>query len=268
MLSPTELAHLASPFEAKLPSFQRGNTATDITAEVGVYRTPEQFTEEALKLEHPFDDCSSVPDDLKRAMFSLLSEGPLSVARQRQQMLDWYKNLSAQMESAEQLLHQQLDPAREAIVHDKKLLLFSRVCVYAGVEDAGLVDFLLNGVKLTGMGDATAQFDEDIKEPPISNVQLMKSSTWTRKKILGKSNGDVSERVLKAIWDGAWDEAAKGWLSGPYTEQFLTEKLGPMLWFQGGLALSSLTKSGPSMTCRRAWSTWLMAALTNLTCLE
>ena len=38
----------------------------------------------------------------------------------------------------------------------------------------------------------------------------------------------MSKRVLKVIWDGACDEAAKGWLSGPYTEQSLTEKLGPM----------------------------------------
>ena len=179
-------------------------------------------------MEHPFDDCSSVPDDLKRAMFWLLTEGPAEVARQRRQTLDWYKNLSTQMEGAEQLLHQQLDPEREAIIHDKKLLLFARMCADAGVEDAGLVDLLLNGVKLTGRGGTTAHFEEDVKEPSISNVQSMKSSIWTRKKILGRSSGDVSKRVLKVIWDGACDEAAKGWLSGPYTEQSLTEKLGPM----------------------------------------
>ena len=231
MLSTSERAHFSLPFATKLLSFKKGESATDelcYFAELGVYRTPDQFTEEALKLHHPFDDCSSVPDDIKRAIFWLLTSGPLEVSQQRKQILDKYAEMRNDLEEAEQTIHHQLDPEREAIIRDKKILLFKQMCRDAGVEDDGLCDLLANGVKLTGSGGSTAQFEPDVREPSISNVQLIKSATWTRKKILGKSSGEASDKVIKSVWDGACEEAGRGWLSGPYTETELINKLGPM----------------------------------------
>lgn len=59
-------------------------------------------------------------------------------------------------------------------------------------------------------------------------MQLMKSSTWTRRSALGKTSGDASDKVLTTIWEGPCEEADKGWLSGPYKESELVELLGPM----------------------------------------
>lgn len=49
MLTSSELQHFSLPFATKLLSFKKGETGTAHTfAEIGVYRTPEQFTHEAL----------------------------------------------------------------------------------------------------------------------------------------------------------------------------------------------------------------------------
>lgn len=139
-------------------------------AEVGVYRAPAQFTDVALKLEHPFDGSSSVPHDVKRAIFWLLTAGPEEVAKQQSAIFDHYTEVSKLLEPNERVIHDNLDPEREAIICYKKIFLFKQLCEDAGVDDEGLLDTLVNGVKLTGTGE-TGQFEADIKEHSTSNVQ-------------------------------------------------------------------------------------------------
>ena len=85
-------------------------------------------------------------------------------------------------------------------------ILFRRLCEDAGVDDPGLTDLLINGVQLTGQAEETGQFESLVVEPTMDNVQLIKSSRWTRKKILSGNNRGCTQDVRTHIWQEALKE--------------------------------------------------------------
>lgn len=109
----------------------------------------------------------------------------------------------------------------------------------------GLIDLLINGVQLTGQAEETGQFESLVVEPAMNNVQLMKSSKWTRKKILPGNNGGCTQDVRIHIWQEALKEVEKGWLSGPYSEETLETMQSSL--FPGDLDWFNLIRSGPLM---------------------
>ena len=228
-LTLAERSHFGFAHEAKLLSIESRvdagtNTMTNI-AQIGLYHTPEAFTDEALKLQHPFDGSDSVPDDTKRAIFWLLTAGAEEVEKCRNSTFDHYERLRDDLETNELEIHSRLDPLRRSLIEEKKVLLFKRMCQDAGVDDDGLSDILVNGVKLVGQADQTGQFPKLIQEPAMSSVQLMNSTKWTRKRAMAVDK-DTPKDVKEHIWNGALDEVAKGWLSGPYDERQVAQLVG------------------------------------------
>lgn len=73
-------------FPAKLLDSKRGQAQEGLGnfAEVGIYRTPEEFVLAAQQLRHPFDDDTTVSDGAKRAIFGLLTDGPAHTANYRE----------------------------------------------------------------------------------------------------------------------------------------------------------------------------------------
>ena len=152
-------------------------------------------------------------------MYWLLTCGPEEVKRNREQLF------KARMRSTNFTLP--WTQTAKGLIHDKQILLFRRLCEDAGVDDPGLTDLLINGVQLTGQAEETGQFESLVMEPTMNNVQLMKSSKWTRKKILSSSTRGCTQDVRTHIWQEALKEAEKGWLSGPFSEETLETMLGP-----------------------------------------
>ncbi|CAE7638477.1 Abcb1a [Symbiodinium sp. CCMP2592] len=197
-------------------------------ARLGVYRTPQRFVQEALEAEHPFDGTSMLDDDALRAMFVLLTEGPEGVRKRRQAAFDFYEQLSRSLEEAEQQIHNAMDPDREELVHDKKFLLFKSMCEHAGVEDAELSTLQIVGAELTGIGGYSNLFDPVEAVPALTQAQVMKAARWTRRKVLGRQRPDDDTCIAEAVWTATLDEVSKGWLSGPYSESEVAERLGPL----------------------------------------
>lgn len=131
LLTADERSHLQLQHEAKLLSITSGDESTGTTntmAKVGVYRTEDEFVQEALKLQRPFDSSTSVSDDAKRAMYWLLTYGPDEVKRNREQLFEHYEKLKEELKEEEYKLHAAMDPDRERLIHDKQILLFRRLC--------------------------------------------------------------------------------------------------------------------------------------------
>ena len=227
-----------------LDIYKRGDSSqTDLA--LGIFRSPDQFLLEAMKLRHPFD-CR---DTLSPAAFKAMA---VTIRHSRQQLRDMRENVfrhyecrASALAPREQELHDAMDPSRGKLVADKKILLFAEMCKDAGVHDSGLVDILANGVSLVGTPTSTDQFEEEIRPQAISQVQLMKSSRWSRKKVLAQASRDSSPEIRQAIWEGALAEKDKGWLSGPFTEAQLTEMLGPRFVASRRFGLSQVDKVRP-----------------------
>ena len=143
------------------------------------------------------------------------------------QQFEYIEQRLEELAAAERLLHDQLEPVRQAIVADKKFLLFNELCRDAGVEDASLRHLQLVGVPLVGTADWTGQIEEHPVMPALTVEQLMKSSRWSRRMIAGSSR-EGSEDLRQAVWDLTLEEVEKGWLEGPLTESEVEQRVGPL----------------------------------------
>ena len=218
------------PFPSKLLSLKEGaNQEGTLEAEVGVWRTPEQFLERGMEIKHPFDDSSSVDDVAKDNIFKLLTGGLKARADRVERMFEYYGFRAECLQEEEERLHAALDDDRRRIVEGKRFLLFEEMCNDAGIVGEDLTQLQLNGTSLVGQDVHTSLFREEKLPPAMSEEQLLKSSRWSRRKVLGAKKGDQQpEEVRRAVWQITMDEVEKGWLQGPFTESELIEKLGPL----------------------------------------
>ena len=99
------------------------------------------------------------------------------------------------MQDAGAKLQAALDEDRQAVVAGKRFLLFEEMCRDAGITDEGLQCLQLNRAP-------TGLFRSDETEAAVTEVQLMKSARWSRRKILGEKRGDPqSAEVRAAVWE-------------------------------------------------------------------
>lgn len=213
-----------------LPSGETSDESPFGVAKVGVYRTCEKFTAEALKVAHPFDDASTLDDAIKMNIFNLLTKGSEWVAQHRREQLGYYKSRARALSAQEQTIHEGMTPLRAALVQEKKFLLFEEMCNDAGVVDDGILDSQVLGTSLVGVSGSSNLFEAADNVPAMTTEQLMKSSRWSRKMLQGRTtvvNADSAE-VANDIWNGALEEVSRGWLQGPFTEAQVVELLGPL----------------------------------------
>eukprot|EP00438_Fugacium_kawagutii_P011611 Skav216067 [mRNA] locus=scaffold389:28036:29832:+ [translate_table: standard] len=243
MLTGNELSvmNLERPAEILLP--KEGDPENLVS--LGLFRTTDEFVKEACNLQHPFDSSSAVPDDTKKAIFRCLTLGREGIRYEREQTFKHYERLAESLRETESSLHDAMDADREQIVHDKQFLLYKHMCRDAGVGDDFLSDLMMHGVSLTGVGPKTQQFEDDAKKPAISEVQLMRSSRWTRPKLLGSQAGVQEIETRRELWQRAMDEVGKGWLRGPLTEAQVAGQLGPLFVVSRRFGLTQSDKVRP-----------------------
>ena len=242
-----ELQRLNISGPCKLLSFRGANPDQEQfgnMVEVGFFRTPEQFTEKALALEHPFDSDASVPDDVKRAIFKLLTSGPAAVQLERDSLFQHYESLRDSLAHEEKLIHAGLPPDREKILKKKSFKLFEAMCADAGIEDTGL-DLLVAGVPLIGKGPTCSLFEAEDNCAALTSEQLMKSSKWSRPRVLGKSRSGAPGAVRDEVWRLATEEVQRGWLIGPRTEGELSLELGSMFIVSRRFGITQGDKTRP-----------------------
>ena len=236
MLSTSEAEHYHLTQPTKLLSCvsmgstrdESGHEQASFAAKLGVFRSPDDFVDLACNLQRPFDDSSGVSDDLKRNLFFLFTAGPAAVQNKRDQMFQHYKRRKQELECNELAIHEALQPHRKRVVAGKNFLLFDEMCKDAGVVDHGLLDLLLSGAPLTGESGVSNLFEAEDNLPAMSQAQLMKSSRWSRRMLAGRCPNSQVDEVARAVWQVTLDEVSRGWLEGPYTEEQVASKLGPL----------------------------------------
>eukprot|EP00435_Cladocopium_sp_Y103_P001953 s3084_g1.t1 len=237
---PTDIgASVAEPFSglpvgAKLIRFQhiqgKGDADAMKTALYGVFRTPEEFLEEALKLRHPFNIPVSNDLDNLESIAKVLQLGKLGVMKFRLQQLQKYRELADTFEEEENELRTGMHPDLRAIMSTKRLLLFRRMMEDAGIVDERLFEELKNGFRLTGQLEASGQFKPRFKPAELSVEELRKTSKWAKAAVVGscKRVAENSE-VAAAVWEETMVQLKAGWIKGPYLQAELDRKF-PKGW--------------------------------------
>lgn len=215
-------------------------------AKLGVFHEPESFIKAACELSHPFDDSSMLDDDIKRNIFKLLTEGPEEVSKMRMQALEYYRDRKAALAECEARIHHHLPQHRAKLVEDKAFLLFREMCNDSGIGDSNLFHLQISGAALTGDSCECNLFPPDDGEPAMSDEQLMRSSKWTKRMIAGKKPvGAEADEITKRVWNITLEEAQKGWLEGPLTEESIVEKYGPLFVASPRFGLVQSDKTRP-----------------------
>ena len=94
---------------------------------VGVPWEPEEFLQEALKAEHPFEAPPPLPDCTVALIFKFATRGREAVQLERKKNLDHYARVAKELQAQEDSLKEQADPHVRAIVASKKILLFKKM---------------------------------------------------------------------------------------------------------------------------------------------
>ena len=231
-LSQAHMDHFLFRSPAKILSCTKVGNERDeseqFVARIGVYRSPMDFVAAAQELSHPFDGSHSLDDGVKMNMFQLLTRGVEAVQAQRQAMFDYYHRRAVELQTQEEAIHAAMSPPRERLVDQKKFLLFAEMSRDAGVQDDGLVELQSLGTSLYGRSGSSNLFQEDETDPAMTELQLMRSSRWSRKMLKSRSPVTSDEKVLQDVWEVTLKEAEAGWLEGPLSESQVADKLGPL----------------------------------------
>lgn len=194
--------------------------------QVGVFRSPLQFLEEAKKLRHPIDMDSTLPDILKRNVFWILTNSHLSIAKFRLNQIQALRTLVANTAALDEKLFAGLSDNMKFVLEGKRLSALRLILQRADYPDIQIIDDIVAGLALTGPLPISGVYPRKLRSASITAAQLKCGAKWTRKGLIArvKSSGDLE--VDARVWSEALEEKEKGWLSGPFSEAELITKFG------------------------------------------
>ena len=193
---------------------------------VGVYRTPQQFADEAARWRHPIDLCTATPDIVKRNLFWQLTTSKCDVAKFRLGQLQKLRALIPSFEAKEVANRARCSLQMVKVLEGKKLELLRYLLQQSSYPDTQVVDDILNGMPLVGVMPGSGVFPPKVRAAQITPQQLRSSSRWTRAAILAKVRPSNDDSVDQAVWAETLLEIDKGWLTGPYRQEQVSLLLG------------------------------------------
>ncbi|CAE7255625.1 unnamed protein product [Symbiodinium sp. CCMP2592] len=196
-------------------------------AQFGVYHTPDEFLNAALKVTHPFDSAVSIDGPNLRAIAFALEHGVKAVQQRRMEVLEHYRALEHSLRSDEEALKQAMDPTVREIMGNKKLLLFKQMLKDAGVPDERLFEDMVQGFRLTGPLEPSGLFPPKYKPAVISVDELRRTSQWSKHLVEAACRkASQDPEIARAVWEESLGQVEKGWLSGPFTWDQMDQKYG------------------------------------------
>ena len=198
---------------------------------VGWYHGHLEHVALARELEHPCESDAAVPDDLKIALFRVLTKGMHVVAKERTDFLRDMINRAKDLKEEEARFKSTLDPEVADVVKQKRLLLFRWLLEEISFEDPTVLDYMENGVKLVGWEEDSPLYSKRIAPPSITEAQLSSDAVWRRKAMRGRATSPGEEELAGQLWDETMKELEAGFLKGPFeSEEAVSAFLGCNDW--------------------------------------
>ena len=198
-----------------------------------VLYSPKKHVDIATKLEHPCESDAAVPDDLKKALFNILTKRLYVVAKERTDFLREMINRANALRDEESRFKKTLDPEVADAVKNKRLLLWRWLLDEIAFEDPIVIDHMEKGVKLVGWEDDSPLYSKRRSSPSITETQLNSDAVWRRKALRGRASAPGEEELADQLWGETMKELDAGFLRGPFeSEASVSEFLGRDDWSQ------------------------------------
>ena len=207
------------------------NNSTLKTFRVGWYHSPMEHVDIAIRMDHPCESDAAVPDDLKVALFNVLTKGMHVIAKERTDLIREMINKANDLKEDEAKFKATLDPEVADVVKGKRLLLFRWLLKEIAFEDPVVVDHMEKGVKLVGWESDSPLYTKRCAAPTISERQLDSDAVWRRKALKGRSSADGDSELADQLWEETMKELDAGFLKGPFgSEEEVSKFLGCNDW--------------------------------------
>ena len=184
---------------------------------LGKWRTPEQFVKEACSVKHPYDSNLLVPDELKKALFNVLSLGPVGITKLRTQAVGQLAVLVKQLKDEDASYLQSMDPHNKNIMKNKRWALFERLLFETGFSDTHLVRDATAGFDVVGTAKKSGVLSPQMIPATMTPEELMTRSKWSAQSTLAKCNTSGNEALDKEIYNQTQEQLASKWIRGPFS---------------------------------------------------
>ena len=196
---------------------------------MGVWRSPAEFFQEAIKLSHPLDFENPLEPATVRAVDDIFQRDPKAVDLKRKTNLLKVKIMAKKPEKDEEKLHKGLPASVESVVKDKKILIFRRLLEQEGYDDVAAADILVEGVRVVGSSPHPCGYDHKLVPASLTEGELRRTAS-SRRRALEASSRVFNREHARHLSEVTKDEAEHGFLEGPLTASEVTETLGTSEW--------------------------------------
>ena len=220
------------PEGSKLLSFsKRGEGETSFVLKFGIYRSPIQWVEKSLMLQHPFDNFHAVPDQMLDVLFYILTTAPADVCKFRISKLKLWMKWAEELDTREKEHKQRLDPEVGRVLAPKRLLLLRKIADSLDWPDTHLFDEIDEGFKLIGIQDPSNIFGLEPRPPQSSEGELWANAKFIRPALIGKEKNSNIDAESQPLWDATMEEAGNNhWMTGPYSVEQVHDIFGGQPW--------------------------------------
>ena len=182
----------------------------------GIYRSPKQWLDDAMQLQHPFDLYHAVPDEMLRVIFEVLTLGPAEIARRRTATLNKWIGWAKELEEDEQALKLSMEKGVEAILRPKRICLLKKIAFEMGWPDTSLFEEMVEGFNIVGLQEPSGVFNLEPRPFSFSPESLDDAAKFLRPALLGKTRASNVDEDAKRLWELTCEEATNlHWLVGP-----------------------------------------------------
>ena len=185
--------------------------------EIGIPFSEEEFVQEALVLEHPFDKIE-LPDQISKNIATLLTKGPQWVSDFRSRQLARWSERAAALEQEEEVLRAGMHPSVRASASSKRLLLFKEMLIDSGFPNAeSLVTHMAQGFRIGGKVVATGIFPQHKREAWLSMEEALDGAPLHNRHVLSSSGPSGDAKLDEEVFAETQSEHQRGWITGPFT---------------------------------------------------
>ena len=173
------------------------------------------------------DDLPPLPAHIYSAIRDAALLGPKGLVRKRDSAVKRYEDLAETLAPRERDLHRTLNPEVEAVVADKRILLFKRMLADISYDDMGVADLLVTGVRITGEAERSGVWRHHLKGGQVTRHQLWETARGCQEKVLKSASNDWPQLAQK-LWAATLEEVGST-LVGPLEVDRIEREVGP-LW--------------------------------------
>ena len=189
----------------------------------GVWRTPEKFISAAVSVNHPYDSQVLVPDCMKRALFNILTLGPVGITKKRCAAIIRINKMAKDLAAEEKALHATMDTHNQRILRTKRFLLFGKLLQEGGFDDKELVSDLVSGFDVVGKCPPSTVLQPKLVPATITVKELLSRSQVISSATIAQCKPSGDAALDEEVFKQTMEERDNGWMRGPFSPETLSE---------------------------------------------